>query len=153
MKSLGRDRDRDELLQRLQSLRSDSARRWGRMTAHQMICHLSDAFRMSLGERPVSCLGGVKGLMFRATKLVPLYAPLRWPSGIKTRPEVEQGIGGTPPADFAADVAGLLTLIDIVARRTGETWPPHPLFGPMSRRAWLRWGYLHVDHHLRQFGV
>jgi hypothetical protein len=29
----------------------------------------------------------------------------------------------------------------------------HPIFGPMSDAAWLRWGYLHMDHHLRQFGV
>jgi hypothetical protein len=29
----------------------------------------------------------------------------------------------------------------------------HPIFGAMSERAWLRWGYLHMDHHLRQFGV
>jgi hypothetical protein len=30
--------------------------------------------------------------------------------------------------------------------------PAHPIFGPMSEAAWLRWGYLHADHHLRQFG-
>jgi hypothetical protein len=28
----------------------------------------------------------------------------------------------------------------------------HPIFGPMSKADWLRWGYLHMDHHLRQFG-
>jgi hypothetical protein len=26
------------------------------------------------------------------------------------------------------------------------------MFGPMSERDWMRWGYLHADHHLRQFG-
>ena len=29
----------------------------------------------------------------------------------------------------------------------------HPTLGPMSRAQWLRWGYLHADHHLRQFGA
>jgi hypothetical protein len=29
----------------------------------------------------------------------------------------------------------------------------HPIFGALSARDWLRWGYLHADHHLRQFGV
>jgi len=29
----------------------------------------------------------------------------------------------------------------------------HPIFGGMSERAWLRWAYLHTDHHLRQFGT
>jgi hypothetical protein len=28
----------------------------------------------------------------------------------------------------------------------------HPIFGPMSNAAFLRWAYLHMDHHLRQFG-
>ena len=26
------------------------------------------------------------------------------------------------------------------------------LWGKMSARDWMRWGYLHADHHLRQFG-
>ena len=30
--------------------------------------------------------------------------------------------------------------------------PWHPMFGPMSAADWMRWGYLHADHHLRQFG-
>jgi hypothetical protein len=29
----------------------------------------------------------------------------------------------------------------------------HSFFGRLSRTEWLRWGYLHMDHHLRQFGV
>jgi hypothetical protein len=28
-----------------------------------------------------------------------------------------------------------------------------PLFGELTPYQWLRWGYLHADHHLRQFGV
>jgi hypothetical protein len=29
----------------------------------------------------------------------------------------------------------------------------HPMFGSMKRADWLRWGYLHADHHLRQFSA
>ena len=29
----------------------------------------------------------------------------------------------------------------------------HPLWGRMSEWEWGRWGYLHTDHHLRQFGA
>jgi hypothetical protein len=29
----------------------------------------------------------------------------------------------------------------------------HPMFGAMPRADWLIWGYRHMDHHLRQFGV
>ena len=27
------------------------------------------------------------------------------------------------------------------------------IFGAMTTERWKRWGYLHMDHHLRQFGV
>ncbi len=29
----------------------------------------------------------------------------------------------------------------------------HPVFGELSEWEWMRWGYLHADHHLRQFGT
>ena len=28
----------------------------------------------------------------------------------------------------------------------------HSFFGEMSYTDWMRWGFLHTDHHLRQFG-
>ena len=34
---------RAEILRRIEALTPESERRWGRMTAHQMACHLSDA--------------------------------------------------------------------------------------------------------------
>jgi len=35
----------------------------------------------------------------------------------------------------------------------GIEFHPHPIFGDMSEAEWMRWGYLHCDHHLRQFGA
>ena len=39
-----------EILSRLARIPCGSARRWGRMSAHQMVCHLSDAFRMAWAQ-------------------------------------------------------------------------------------------------------
>ena len=152
MKTLAQQRTKDEMLRRLRQLRPDSPRRWGRMTAHQMVCHLSDCFRMTTGEKRVSDATGV----FQRTvvKWIALYIPAHWPAGILTRPEIDQHVGGTSPVDFAADVAELETLTEVfTARDTDFNWSPHPIFGRMSRAAWLRWAYRHMDHHLRQFGV
>jgi uncharacterized protein DUF1569 len=45
-------------------------------------------------------------------------------------------------------------LADIATARRGRLGGQvHPIFGPMSESAWLRWAYLHADHHLRQFGL
>ena len=137
-------------LHRLRRLRPDSQARWGRMNAHQMVCHLSDALQVPLGERVASPATG----LFQRTllKWIALYLPLRWPAGIQTRPEIDQECGGTRPAEFARDVAQLETLMQaFLTQQTPRT--PHPIFGAMSEREWLRWGFLHADHHLRQFGV
>ncbi len=112
MKTLARHRDKAEILQRLRAVRPDSVRRWGRMSAHQMVCHLSDSFRMVLGQKPVCDATG--RLQRTIVKWIALYLPLPWPAGIPTRPELDQELGGTRPVDFAADVAELEALLDRV---------------------------------------
>jgi hypothetical protein len=151
MKSFACETDRAELLARLNKLREDSARRWGVMTAHQMVCHLGDAFLMMLGERRASDATGV--LQRTLIKWIALYAPLPWPAGIPTRPEVDQMVGGTRPGQFLDDVARIEALMQRAAGATDCETRPHPIFGRLSARAWMRWAYLHTDHHLRQFGA
>ena len=153
MKTLAREGDKVEILARLKTIRPESVRRWGRMSAHQMVCHVADAFRMALGQKAVSPSAGL--LQRTLLKSFVLYVPVPWPEGrIPTSPEVDQEGGGTRPVDFAVDLAQALALLEIL---TGPTRSldqrHHPFFGAMSDAAWLRWGYLHTDHHLRQFGV
>ncbi len=151
MKSLASDRDTREVLERLESVRPDSQRRWGKMSAHQMICHLTDACRMALGEITVS--DSTSLVQRTVVKWIALRAPMKWPPGILTRPEIDQQKSGTCPKDFETDLAEALRLTAALARRRQATWPSHPIFGPMTESEWLRWGYLHTDHHLRQFGA
>ena len=152
MNTLARARCKAEIIRRLRTVRPESARRWGQMSAHQMICHLCDSCRMAMGEKPVSDASG--RLQRTLVKWIALYVPVRWPPGIPTRPEVDQQVAGTRPVAFAADVAELEALLDLITtRKKGFGWPVHPIFGRMSQAAWLRWAYLHMDHHLRQFGA
>jgi uncharacterized protein DUF1569 len=153
VKTLARPRDQDEILRRLKAVRPDSERRFGRMSAHQMVCHLGDAFRMAMGRKPVRSTGGLAQRTI--VKWVALYLPARWPGGrIVTSPEIDQEAGGTrPTVDFAADVVEVEALMAVFTAPTRRfQWQAHPIFGRMSDAAWLRWGYLHMDHHLRQFG-
>ncbi len=152
MKSLANSEDRSDLLVRVTSLRADSQRRWGKMSAHQMLCHLNDAFLICMGERQVSPATGI----FQRTviKFGALYAPIKWPKGFPTRPEMEQGVGGTAPIEFETDRSTLIkTMERFWSPECDRTRNPHPVFGDLRDREWLRWGYLHVDHHFRQFGL
>jgi hypothetical protein len=152
MRTLARERDKAEVVRRLRALRQDSVRRWGRMSAHQMVCHLSDGYRLMIGERTTQLAATpLPRLMMR---WIALYAPIGWPAGILTTPELDQDAGGTRPADFDADVAELEKLLrEVTPDRRDRFGHLHPIFGRMSESAWLRWAYLHADHHLRQFGV
>lgn len=141
-----------DILRRLRTVRLDSSPRWGRMSAHQMICHLADACRMAIGTKPVR--GATGRVLPPLVKWIALYSPLRWRAGILTSPEIDQECDGTKPLDFAEDLTALEQLLEAMATRAdGFEWAIHPVFGRMSHAEWLRWAYLHTDHHLRQFGV
>ena len=150
MKTMARQQDKEEIVRRLRTIRADSGRRWGSMSVHQMICHLSDSFLAVTGQRHVSPASGP--LQRTVIKWIALYAPFKWPQGVPTRPEVDQEAGGTKPSTFAADVTQLEMLVELITTRKGCFGPTHPIFGKMSDTDWMRWAYLHMDHHLRQFG-
>jgi hypothetical protein len=152
LRTLTNPGDAAGLLTRLARLHSDSPRRWGRMSARQMVSHLRDAFLMGTEQKPVRQQSRLRDRT--VVKWIALYAPFTWPAGIATVPEIDQTIGGTPPGDFDGDVADVKALIEIVSSQPGFfNARIHPIFGPLSDAAWMRWGYLHVDHHLRQFGL
>ena len=151
MKSLKSDEVRSALQRRVQALTSNAQRRWGTMTPHQMLCHLNDSFLAVTGQRPVSRRGGF--LEHNVIKFIALYAPMDWPKGVPTMPEIDQvGGGGTPPEEWNRDRAELARLIEWFASPAAVK-TDHPIFGPLSEAQWMRWAYLHVDHHLRQFGA
>ncbi len=152
MKTLSDPACMHELVSRLERIRPDTPRQWGKMTAPQMICHLNDAFLGIIGEKPMDIPRGFT--LWPLMKYIALYSPGKWPKGVPTRPEFDQCAGaGTPPAQFEADVRRLVETMDRFARRPRDfEFRPHPVFKAMSEAQWMRWGYLHPDHHLRQFG-
>ena len=152
MKTMARPADKAEIVRRLKTIRPSCTRKWGRMSAHQMVCHLTDAFRLVTHQKAASRATGI--VQSTLIKWIALYVPFSWPQGVPTRPEMDQEIEGTKPGDFAADLADLESLLErITTVQKGYDWPEHPIFGRMSESAWMRWAYLHVDHHLRQFGL
>lgn len=152
MKTLSNPNDRIEILYRLRTVRTTSRRKWGEMTPHQMICHLSDAFRSCMGEREVRPVSWwIPRTPFRWAAL---WLPMPWPHGVQGPSEWDSKTGGSQPKEFEEDKKELKKLIDRYSKlpRSFE-WPAHPFFGRMPLADWMRLGYLHADHHLRQFGT
>ncbi len=140
----------EELVARLTTLQPTSGRRWGVMTPHEMLCHLGDSFSAVLGDRSVPPAD--TWLSRNVVKWVALHTPLPWPPGVPTRPEVDPKKLGTKPVEFENDRRKVVDLLRRLASPDAR-YGRHPTFGAMRRDEWLLWGYGHVDHHLRQFGV
>ena len=151
MKSLLQPDVARDLERRLDRLEPDSKARWGRMSSHQAVCHLADAFRMVLGERTID--EPVTLATRTVVRFVAFTLPIAWPRNVQTAAAIDQERGGTPPAEFEADVHELRVLLKRFPDAVQQGMDPHPLFGNLTRGEWGRWGYRHMDHHLTQFGV
>ena len=150
MKTLLNPENRNEVVSRLSRIRPETPRLWGKMSSHQMICHLSDGFKLYLGMIQAKPPGFP--YPSRVLRFACLWVPIRWPRGFKTVPEVDQQVKGTAPGVFEQDMELLNQLVNrFVQTPPGLRSLPHPYLGRMSEREWGRLGYLHADHHLRQF--
>jgi len=137
---------RSQIVSRIGRLRRDTARRWGKMSADQMLWHVNGGLSITLGQMhvPPQKLPVPRAIM----RLVALNLP--WPKGWPTMPMfVASG-----SYDFDAERVRCLQLIDqLAAKRLDEDWPTHPLLGKLSGREASKLQAKHLDHHLKQFGV
>jgi len=141
------------LVARIGHLEAHSPRQWGRMSADQMLCHCADQVRLALAQKPATETASWfnRIIAIRVALALPRL-PLR---NLPTPRDMRQGDAGrgTRPTTFAQDKALLLqTLVDFVTRPAAAPPAPHPAYGPLDRAQWGRFIYLHLDHHLRQFG-
>jgi hypothetical protein len=139
---------RQRLLDRIDRLQPNSARRWGRMTPNEMICHLEDSLRCATGITPAHCRQSLMSTRLASWIIIHV---IPWPKGkAKTVKEMQ----ATRPGEFETDRQRLQTMLSAAAERgrAGE-WAPHPAFGNLTGRDYGVLIYRHIDHHLTQFGV
>jgi hypothetical protein len=140
--------DRDRVLDRIAALTPDRRPLWGRLTAPEMVCHVSCGLRQGLGEYDAGPPAGF--LKYSPLNWLVIHV-LPWPRGrAKSPPEFL----AVSPTTWAADVGDLHALVErFAARGPDVAWPPHKVFGNISGLSWGALQYKHLDHHLRQFDV
>ena len=150
MKNLFDPNAAQEVKERLEQLRPDSARLWGSMNAAQMAAHCSAGIQMAFGEvkPPRAFIGRVIGPLIKK-KVVGDDAPLR-----RNSPTARELVM-RDDRDLEKERTHLRGLIDrfVAGGPSGCTSHPHAFFGRMSPEEWSILMYKHLDHHLRQFGV
>ena len=117
------------------------------MSPPQMLAHLVDWMSMAKGELTTVPFGWP--VRYPPLKQILIYwFPI--PKGVPTAPELIR----RKASDWAVEQAELRRCIDAYEKPDQITdWPEHPAFGKLTAREWGVFGYRHMDHHLRQFGV
>ena len=142
--------DNAALRARIQKLRPDSARQWGKMTAGQMVVHCTDQLRVSRGEKAVPSTR-IPGFIKPLVKWWLVSRMKAFKPGMRTLKELDSEAGMPPPTTFEADRALLVGLLE--RDKYGPQGVEHPVFGHMTAQEFGEITWKHLDHHLRQFGV
>lgn len=145
--SIFQTEDYQALLSRIERLEPGSPRQWGVMTPAQMLAHVNVPLETGLGKISPPREGNF------------LTRPLmRW--FVLTSKQFRRNLPTLnafvvrDPRDFEQEKQRLLAnLAEAHARGINGPWRPHHAFGVLTPQQWGELTYLHLDHHLRQFGV
>ena len=147
MKNLFELESLNEILDRLNKLKSTAQRQWGKMDVAQMCAHCSSTMQLAKGER-------VAKRLFIGRLLSPFLKQNYYNEKpfAKGSPTSKESIIADE-RDFEKEKTQLMAHIRQFAEG-GEkkcTTYPHPFFGTMTPQQWAIGMYKHLDHHLRQF--
>jgi len=139
----------ERILARIDRLRPDSKREWGKMDAAQAMAHCALAMEAATGDATLarSVLARVLGRFFKGF----LLAPKPFSKDSPTHPMLVT----TSPKDFDREKARLVASL----RKFHDAGPAHAarfehaLLGRLTGEEWGRLQHKHLDHHLRQFGA
>jgi hypothetical protein len=141
----------NEVKTRLGKLEPQSERRWGKMTAAQMLAHCSVSMQWAVGEVVPEKGALAARLMGRLVK--PMV--FRNEDPLRKHSPMAKSLIVADERDLPRERERLSGLVDKFAAggAAGCTKNPHSFFGKMTPEEWAILMYKHLDHHLRQFGV
>jgi hypothetical protein len=150
MKNLFEAATLEEVKERMEQLRPDSERLWGKMNSAQALAHCSAVIEMAVGEicPPRILMGRLLGPLAKKSLIVN-GTPMR------RNAIAAKSVVVTEERDFVVERKRLRESIDrFAAGGPGIcTKHPHFFFGPLTPVEWATLMYQHLDHHLRQFRV
>lgn len=149
-KNLINPADKNYMLSRIDKLIPDTPALWGKMNVNQMLRHVSDGIRIAYGEVKVTAKSNFVTQTFMRWAILAGTPP---PKGkAKTFPEIDMVENNVNPSDFKTEVENAKKWIERISSDK-NTIPENVKLGKFSYENWGRLNYVHMDHHLKQFGV
>ncbi len=146
--TLSNSADRRSIRDWLAVVQPYDERQWGLMSAGEMVCHVRGAFLAAMGE--IESRQVATPLPLATLKAGALWGPIEWQRDFWTLPALKRGTPAMRTGKFEEDLAQALAEMERFSKPE-QVRVDHALFGAMSDTDWMRWGFLHTDHHLRQF--
>lgn len=149
MKSLFEQETTSEIITRINQLKPESQRHWGKMDVGQMLAHCNAAMEVANAKKfpPQLFIGKLIGRFFKGVFLN--EKPLA-----KNTP-TDKSFVFTDARHFETEKQKLISQVQEFMAGGAEkcTTHPHAFFGKLNPPEWAVGMYKHLDHHLRQFGV
>lgn len=146
-----RDFDRDyadEIIRRLRALTPDRKPKWGKMSASDLVPHLTVSMLYSMGrrgERPFI------GNWFTKKLIAPIvlngWVPMV--KNVQLGPAAPPDTTGFTLEDLQAVLNEYMLAVETGALQTA----PHQVFGDIGIDGWARMHSLHFAHHFSQFDL
>lgn len=149
MKSIYNPNDNQELIERINKLTEESKPLWGKMTVTEMLAHCQCPMDVAFGKLELKANFAIRILGKLLKNKIINSTEFK-----KNSPTAKEFIV-KGNLDFSKEKEGLIERINIFSleKENAIKNKVHPFFGKMSIEEWSKLQTMHLDHHLKQFGV
>ncbi len=143
--------NREQFVARINALKTDSNRLWGKLEPAGLLAHLTIALQGTLEE--VKITDESNFFSRHIIRRIAIDSPLPFPKGMIKVPD---HFTPAPQGNIDEERTRLIQTMDRFLE-TSEREPNRktvqPLFGPLTLKYWQKLHGKHMAHHFEQFGV
>jgi len=141
--------ENQKIIERIRKISNDSKALWGKMNAAEMLFHLQEPIRVSLGELKLK--QGLMGKLFGKMAMKQVLSDKPFKKSVPTSDEFKPNGN----YDLENEKEKLIKIVSSLVERAPDSIGknPHPFFGKLTPEEWSIITWKHINHHLTQFGV
>jgi hypothetical protein len=149
MGSIYNKADNEIIIARINNLSPESGAQWGKMNVTQMLSHCQAPLDFTFGSTPMKA-NFIMQLIGKMLKKK-VFSGTEFKKNSPTAPDFIR----TGTYDFEESKKGLIERINVFSEKgqSAIKTTKHPFFGELTYDEWSKMHTMHLNHHLKQFGV